>query len=285
MFQHADPPAGDIPPEAYQLADHLDAALAAAEDLVIAGRAWPEYGNATETFEIVAHMAAERQVIERVMMFEAAILGRVFKARKRAAELTKREGTFAGMTRLFLGGTAILVDAVHELADSTRSDFDTATDRLAYLRQRGVIASDAADLPEDRMITFGDDFLVAGRVRLDTLVEMIISFIDALESHFDLYPDSLPSADTKPVSWAEILSAARLEAEAHEWSASHSVADTYDAGADMVPGPRIETGTAMVPVQSGDETLPACQMTDVVDSAAKANSLIKRLEMVSRSTE
>lgn len=179
-------PARDIPPAAYLLADHLDSALAAAEDLETAARAWPAHRTDIGHVEL---LATERRVIERMRAFEAVLITRVLKARDRARELSRTEAEFALMSQLFVGGTASLVDAIAELADASESDFDTGDCLVAYLRRRGIIDSEAADLPEGRTIAFDDGFLVAGRIALGPLAEMIIAFIEALDNVYDLYPE------------------------------------------------------------------------------------------------
>lgn len=298
-FDPFGPTGGDgIPAVAYQLADHLDAALAAAEDLAEAGRQWVP-AQAQTGHELAAQFAAERQVIERVRMFETVLIGRVLKARKRAQALTREAGDFAGMTRLFVGGTAPLLDAVEELGDSTRKDFETADCATAYLRARGVIDAEAADLPEDRMISLGDDaFLVAGRIALGPLTEMISAFLDALDAHYDLYPDDDGGDGEAAFAWGDVVAAARgahSDADAaggaardtgeagaaDQVDAAHTdaanTADTADAagaaagtrGADMPPAPP-------APAPSGVVTPPA---------PLKARSLVERLNEVARQLE
>lgn len=232
MQDRTPPESDEIPPVAYQLADHLDAALAAAEDLARAGRTWAS-ARAGVAGDIAAEMAAERDVIERVKAFEAMLIARVVKARKRAKSLALVAGDFTGMTRLFVGGTAALVDAVDELGDATRSDFDTADGILAYLRRRGVVAEDAACIPHHRVIVIGDDgFLVAGRIPLAPLVEMIGAFLDALEGHYDLYPGDAPddvaggAMASSFAGLAEIASSARRVAASLETSAARVVRHT-----------------------------------------------------------
>lgn len=178
--------ARDIPPVAYLLADHLDSALAAAEDLETAARAWPANLGACEHREL---LASERRVIERMRAFEAVLITRVLRARERARELVRTEAEFSRIAKLFVGGTASLVDAVADLADASADDFASGDCLVAYLRRRGIIDGEAADLPEGRTIAFDDGFLVAGRIALAPLSEMIIAFIDALEMSYDLYPD------------------------------------------------------------------------------------------------
>lgn len=213
MYDHAEPPHAEIPPEAYQLADHLDAALAAAEDLVACGHAW-QSAQSEAGRDASDAIDAEHAVIERIKTFEAVLTGRVLKARKRADVLSRKAAAFAGITRLFIGGTAILADAVEELGDSTRSDFETGCDAVAYLRRRGLLADDAADLPETRTISIDDSFLVAGRIPLGPLVEMIVAFLDALEAHYDLYPEDGSDCEPEEMGLDELIAAMRREAPA-----------------------------------------------------------------------
>lgn len=176
----------DVPSVAFMLADHLDSALAAAEDLEAAGRAWPKPGTCADDS---ARQEAERRVIERIRAFEAVLIGRVLRARQRAQELARTEAMFASLSRLFVGGTAPLVDAIAELGDASANDFATGDSLVAYARRRGMIEEEAGGLPEDHPLVLDDSFLVSGRVALGPLVEMIIAFIDALEREYDLYPE------------------------------------------------------------------------------------------------
>lgn len=285
-FHHSGPHDGKTPPEAYQLADHLDAALAAAEDLADAGRQWLP-ANSSAGFELAAQMAAERQIIERVCMFEAMLIGRVLKARKRAQMLARTAGDFTGMTRLFVASTAPLLDALEEMGDSTRADFETGNCRMAYLRQRGVIAADAADLPEDRTITLGDGaFLVAGRIALAPLSEMIIAFLDALEMHYDLYPDELDGRDS--FGWPQTVDTVRtgeymLDSAAPageiamgdltEPTAAQHAYITERATANAADAARSETGAG------------APAMTQPPATKAKTMSLVERLVEVAQTHE
>lgn len=291
-FYHSGPEDGDIPPEAYQLADHLDAALAAAEDLADAGRQWAP-ASAVASYEVAAQMAAERQVIERVRMFETVLIGRVLKARKRARVLARTAGDLAGMTRLFVGGTTPLLDAVEELGDSTRADFETGDCHIAYLRQRGVIAEEDADLPDDRAITLGgDQFLVAGRIALAPLTAMIIAFLDALDMHYDLYPDEPDGAE--PLGWEDAVGAARCgdvplkscthnsysaEPLVHEECASDVVA------AATVQGEHDSACTKSDAAEATHAVEGAPSMARPRATKGEARSLVERLDAVARALE
>lgn len=290
-FHHSGPDDGEIPAQTYQLADHLDAALAAAEDLTDAGRQWVP-ATASAGYERAGQLAAERQVIERVRMFETMLIGRVLKARKRAQVLARSAGELAGMTRLFIGGTAPLLDAVEELGDSTHADFETGDCHIAYLRRRGVIAEDAADLPEDRAIRLGgDQFLVAGRIALAPLTAMIIAFLDALDMHYDLYPDEPSGA--APFDWPEIVNPAR-QGETLDNSSAHS--DKVDAIAhDDGPMSDAADATAQnaeVSECKADDAVGASQTGDAAPSRERAprtkvtaKSLVDRLDDIARAFE
>lgn len=287
-FGTSGPDSGDIPPVAYQLADHLDAALAAAEDLADAGRGW-QPATAEGGYLLAAQMAAERQVIERVRTFEAMLIGRVLKARKRAQALAQVAGDFAGMTRLFVGGTAPLTDAVAEFGDSTLADFDTGECRIAYLRQRGVIAADAADLPDGRQIELGSEgFLVAGRVALGPLTEMIIAFLDALEAHYDLWPDD-GDGEGRGLVWADALLAAQ-EAETEVSAAVPPAADgEAGARAEAMCGATADAGTigthdgasapdaGAAPAENAAGSASASMPVSTGECAGRKSSLIDRL--------
>lgn len=228
----SDRAAREIPPVAYLLADHLDSALAAAEDLETAARAWPAHDTAVEHREL---LAGERRVIERMRAFEAVLVTRVSRARERARELVRTEAEFATMARLFVGGTASLVDAVAELADASESDFETGDCLVAYLRRRGMIDSEAADLPEGRTIAFDDGFLVAGRIALGPLTEMIIAFMDALELAYDLYPDE---RDVDVIASSSEVGAAAMVGAAEGPDAQHAVDAATPTEAAPAPATR-----------------------------------------------
>lgn len=269
MFDHTSPPGDDsasaIPVEAYQLADHLDAALAAAEDLEAAGRNW-QSARAGASGNIAAEMAAERAVIERVKAFEAMLIGRIVKARKRAQSLAQKTVDFSGMTRLFVGGTAVLVDAVAELGDTTLADFNTADSMLAYLRRRGVVAADASDLPASRMISIDQSFLVAGRIPLGALSDMVAAFLDALELHYDLYPGAETDAG-EAVSITDILQAMRAG------PANQSAA--AEAGGD-------DARESPEPKASGDEPAAPHSAPSADSKPAEATAPVKPLSLIER---
>lgn len=176
----------DAPVGVYLLAEHLDAALASGEDLTSVLFIWP--GAAPRDPDAIAELrAGQRAAIERIRTFELALISRVLKGRDWATEVAESEERFAMMARLYLAGTAVLLDAVDECADVSAADFDAGSGQLAYLRGRGMVAPDAAALSDTAPLVAGENFLIAKRIPLGPLMDLIATFLDTLEAEYDLF--------------------------------------------------------------------------------------------------
>lgn len=173
------------PLSVYMLADHLDAALAAGEDLVSRGQDWrtlTESPGNMQTFP-----SRQRGIVEEIRAFELTVVARMLKARDHAGALALNDPRFAVIAKLFVSGTAGLLDAVEECGDATGDDFDTGDVVIAYARNRGLIPADAASVANAAQLTIDDGFLVAKRIPLGALMDMAASFLDALEVQYDLF--------------------------------------------------------------------------------------------------
>ncbi len=94
-------PQRPAPVSVYLLAEHLDAALAAGEDLTSVLFIWS--GPQPRDPERIAKLrAGQRGAIERIRTFELALLSRVIKGREWAVEVAENEERFAMMARLYL---------------------------------------------------------------------------------------------------------------------------------------------------------------------------------------
>jgi hypothetical protein len=189
------------PVSVYLLAEHLDAALAAGEDLTSVLFIWP--GAAPRDADSIAELrAGQRAAIERMRTFELALMARILKGRDWAAELADDDEKFAMMARLYLSGTLVLLDAIEECADVSAADFDAGECLTAYARSRGLIAEDAPAIPDSGALAANENFLVARRIPLGSLLDLVAAFLDALEAEYDLFvtyddggsPFSLPAA-------------------------------------------------------------------------------------------
>lgn len=192
---HSQP--GLAPASVYLLAEHLDAALAAGEDLHNIRHIW--LGPSPREPEGIAKIrAGQRDTVERIRALELALLSRMLAGRKWADDLASKDESFSAMAGLYVSTTAILVDAVDECADSTAVDFDTGDGWTAYVRSRGLIAEDSPALSDDSPITIDDTFLVARRLRLGALLDLVAAFLDALEVEYNLFVECESSGE--PVS-------------------------------------------------------------------------------------
>jgi hypothetical protein len=176
-------------PNIYLLCDHLDAALAMGEDLLTEKLALidavevPTHGN------LLRQDRALNEFLATVRCLELTMTARLLEARRRAEQLKRREGRLRPFIALFIAGTAPLVDAAAELGDTSTRDFDTGDTASAFLRDRNLIARDAAGFERLAQLAVSEDYLVAGRIRLGTLLDLIATFLDTLDSQFDLYPE------------------------------------------------------------------------------------------------
>jgi hypothetical protein len=178
------------PPLVLLLADHLDAVLAAGEDILkleVDIEAARKADGATGPWERFG------DVVALAKLYELTIVSRVLQARNRCAELARQIGrdgeAFAAMLGLFAGGTAVLEEAVAELANRAAADFDMGLDPLAYLRTRNVMPADAGSLAGSARLLIGEDFLVARRIELGPLLDMSAALLDALDVAYSLFDE------------------------------------------------------------------------------------------------
>lgn len=173
-------PTPNVDPSVYFIADHLDAVLAAGED--VCRLVLPPHGGAPTT--------DARTVMERVRAFEMTIVVRALQARLRCIELRRADPRFQPMVDLFIGGTARLLDVIEEYGDASAIDFATGDDIVAYLRERAVLAPDAAAPQQYAALRIGPGLRIAGQIELGPLMDMCASFLDSLEFHYRLYAEA-----------------------------------------------------------------------------------------------
>jgi hypothetical protein len=182
--------AARAPLSVYLLADHLDSALAAGEDLIARGHDWRALAeNPGEPAEFVAR---QRRIAEEVRGLELMLVARILKARTHARSLAEVDDRFRAVGTLFASGTIALLDAVDECGDARGDDFETGDDVLSYIRSRGLIAPDAPDVRIAADLTIDDNFLVAKRIALGPLLDMASAFLDALDSQYELFVETEP---------------------------------------------------------------------------------------------
>jgi len=184
-------------PSLYLLGDHLDAALAMGEDLLTEKVVLADAAQPPSMARLVQQNRELAEFLTIVRTLEMSLTARLLQARKRAEEMRRHETRLKPLIALFVGGTAPLVDAAKELGDTTVHDFNTGDTAFAFLRSRALIARDAAGLERLSELRVGEDYLVAGRIRLGTLLDLVATFLDSLDLIYDLYgepsePEAMP---------------------------------------------------------------------------------------------
>jgi hypothetical protein len=176
-------------PSIYLLRDHLDAALAMGEDLLTNTLALDAPAGKSPLRTWMRQNRDLNEFLTGTRTLEYAMTMRLLQARKRAEEVKRKESRLKPLVALFVAGTAPLVDAAAELGDTDARDFNSADATLTFLRTRGVLASDAAGLEGLNRLAVSEDYQVAGRIRLGTLLDLVATFLDTLDLLFDLYAE------------------------------------------------------------------------------------------------
>lgn len=185
-------------PGIYLLGDHLDAALAMGEDLLTEKVALPDAAQPLTMARLVRQNRELAEFLTTVRTLELSMTARLLQARKRAEEMRRREPRLKSLISLFVAGTAPLVDAAMELGDTTMREFDTGDTAFAFLRSRALIERDAAGLERLSELRVSEDYLVAARIRLGTLLDLVATFLDSLDLLYDLYGEAAEAAGTAP---------------------------------------------------------------------------------------
>ncbi|HXF54643.1 MAG TPA: hypothetical protein VNK52_11025 [Hyphomicrobiaceae bacterium] len=197
------------------IADHLDAVLAAGEDLLGLRLDLAECARSDRSGIPGERL---RTFVEDVRTLEALLVGHTLQARRRARELVAAEAPVKQLLGLFAGGMAVLEDAVAELGDTSATDFETGDDPLAYLRSRGLLAADAGSLLGLERIVVGEQFLIVRRIALGMLMDLAAASLHALEDCYDLADSE--EADNDEASVEETLrQLAAARAATESWPA------------------------------------------------------------------
>jgi hypothetical protein len=167
------------------VADHLDAVLAAGEDLL--GMRLPPAADCTGSDGV----AGERlvQFAAGAARQEAAIIAHVLQARRRVSELSRLPEPLRTIARLFEANTAGLLELILRRDQRALERFATGGDPVEYLRLRGAIAADRASQSRFAELAIDETFLLGGAVPVGPLLDLVAKFLDLLDEQFRLYPD------------------------------------------------------------------------------------------------
>jgi hypothetical protein len=180
-------------PSLYLLSDHLDTALATGDDLLAEELAL----DGPDEAGVRGWMRRTRNLngfVASVRTLEYAMMARLLQARRRADDL-KRDSRLKPLLAMFVAGTAPLAEAAAELGDTEARGFDSTDATLTFLRSRGLIAADAAGLELVDRLAVDEEYLVAGRIPLGSLLDLVATFLDTLDRLYDLRGESLQGAE------------------------------------------------------------------------------------------
>jgi len=179
----------DCPPGIALLADHLDASLAAGEDLLASSLA------ARADLDEVDPQAAPEALeafVQRLFQLEASLVLRLLQARRLTAEIARADSEMRSAAALFRAQT----DVLHEMISGSDRDADgkltRAGDSHAYIRSRGLIAPEAAAPSPFETLTVDESFRVGGVMELGQVLDFVSSTLDLLDARFGLFMPDLP---------------------------------------------------------------------------------------------
>ena len=185
------------PADVLQLADHLDAVLAAGEDLIGTTLA-PATGPAEEgeTRPLGAFVASLRHR-------EAGLLLRLLQARRRAVEMRRPDPLLKPALALFAANTAGLVDLVTAFGEQGEATFEAGIDPQLFLRQRGLLAEDSAGLSAFATVRVEESYRVGAVIELGLLLDFVASALDVLDSRYDVYGEEQRGLDLERAGLAD----------------------------------------------------------------------------------
>ena len=206
----------------YLLADHLDSLLAIGEDLLALRLDLSAACLATTADDFAKTHAAIASFIQDTSSFEISLAAHLRQARLHARQLVQADKRFASLIRLFLGGTAALDEALAVYAAPYAVNFDHGRDAIAYLRARALIGEEAAGLSNATLLQPHEGMMIAGKIELGPLMDLVSAFLNSLDLAYDLYPEDFhdssaadrPAAVAAPVPVPDLAPAATATATA-----------------------------------------------------------------------
>jgi hypothetical protein len=169
----------------FLLAEHLDTILAATEDL----RACKPPQALTNPQRVAPIRFSLQDFVSTLQRYEMTAIVRIERARELTRALVRKDNRFAMLGGLFVGGTAPLDEAVKRMIDKTGNAFDSGGDPVAYLRERGVVEPDIGHIADPSGLQITEDFRLAGSIELGPLSDLVATFLDTIELHYDLFPE------------------------------------------------------------------------------------------------
>lgn len=179
----------DCPPGVALLADHLDASLAAGEDLLASSLA-----ARADLDEVDPQSAPEAldAFVQRLLQLESSLVLRLLQARRLSVEIARADPTMKSVASLFRAQTDTLHDMIAGAGRTPDGALTRAGDSHAYIRSRGLIAPEAAAPSPFETLSVDESFRVGGVAPLSQILDFASSTLDLLDARFGLYMPDLP---------------------------------------------------------------------------------------------
>ena len=181
----------DCPPGVSLLADHLDSALAAGEDLLAASLA--ARSDLDDADPETAPEAFDR-FVGHVARLEASFLLRVLQVRRHLATVTRADAALKVTVALFRAQTDILEELIR--GAEAESALSPNGDGHAYLRSRGLLPAEAAAPSPFECICVTEAFRIGGIAPLGLMLDLVSSLLDVLDARYGLYAPDAEALET-----------------------------------------------------------------------------------------
>lgn len=176
------------------LVDHLDKVLGAGERLGDAKFEPKPITPDMSADDIVNEHGRLREFMQYVRAMELTVAARVDKARTWSKEIRGRDANLKLMCSLFLTGSQALADAMEELGDPRLQDFNGGDQAILFLKSRALIPDHCVTIDAVSQFAVGEKYLVAGRIQLDALLDLCATFIETLDTHYNILGEAAPAA-------------------------------------------------------------------------------------------
>lgn len=182
----------DCPPGAALLAEHLDAALAAGEDLLASSL--PARADLDEADPQSAPDALDG-FVRKLLQLEGSLVLRLLQARRLASEIGRADSSLKSVAALFRAQTDLLHEMIAGAGRSAEGALVRAGDSHAYIRSRGLIAPEAAAPSPYESLSVDESFRVGGVVQLSEVMNLVAAVLDLIDARFGLYTPDFPEED------------------------------------------------------------------------------------------
>lgn len=167
----------------YFLTDHLFASLEAGERIRLA--AFTQIENQAELSgdDIMDELENLRVFINDLSDWEEELISKLVSARKWSNHLKEYDSYFKPLIELFNSATHPLTDVAAQISDHHDRHFEGGDHPDWFINSREMVIEKSAH-GQILSLTAGNMYLVGGHVRMANILELVESYLTALETRF-----------------------------------------------------------------------------------------------------